>query len=173
MIISNTSPIIFLLKIEKLDLLHQQFGTVVLPEAVVNEIKNKRENTPEVRCFDGCGSWFKIMTPKKMLPLDLGAGETAAISLAVEEKTRLLIIDDYQGRRCAQRMEIPIIGTAGLLIHWLKEKKIGYSEFKNLLARLIQSGFRMKIELYEQIVYEAEKYNENAPQSVRLARSPT
>lgn len=156
MIVSNTSPIIFLSKIEKIDLLHKYFGTITLPEAVLREIKNKAPS-PEMRYFESRQSLFRITTPKKQLALELGAGESAAISLSIEQKARILLIDDHQGRLAAEKASIEIIGTLGILLLFLEKKEISFEEFKNLLNILIESGFRIGIEVYQRVLNKAEK----------------
>lgn len=156
MIVSNTSPLIFLSKIEKLTLLQKQFGTITVPEAVLDEIKEKQVS-PEMRYFDSHATLFQIINPKKVVLTGLGAGEAEAIALAIEHKASLLIIDDHLGRLAAEKAGIPVIGTLGLLLFFLKKGEIDYAEFKGLINQLIESGFRMSIELYEQVIGEAEK----------------
>ncbi len=158
MIISNTSPLIFLSKIEKLDLAHKHFGIITLPDAVLKEMKDKTPHSPELQYFESHQPLFHVATPRKVFSLDLGAGESAAISLAIEQKPDFLLIDDHQGRLAAQKAGIRVIGTLGILLIFLKKKDISFEEFKTLLNILIESGFRMRIELYEHFLREAEKY---------------
>jgi predicted nucleic acid-binding protein len=50
------------------------------------------------------------------LAWDLGAGESAVLALALANSGTRAIIDDLQGRRCAEALGIPLRGTVGLIL---------------------------------------------------------
>jgi predicted nucleic acid-binding protein len=54
--------------------------------------------------------------PSKVLAAALGAGETEAVSPAVERAARILVVDDRAARRLAQSLGLPIVGTLGVLL---------------------------------------------------------
>jgi predicted nucleic acid-binding protein len=85
--ISNTSPLLYLYRIGLIDQLPEIFGEIWTPEAVKVELMvgDKSEyDVPNLSDF----SWIRIINPKaqpsEWLSLDLGPGELAAMSLALE-----------------------------------------------------------------------------------------
>ena len=109
-IISNTSPLLYLYRIGALDLLPKLFDEVWTPEAVKNELNIGRMNgydVPNLAHYQ----WVKIINPKLMpsewLALDLGAGELAAMALALENRDRIVLLDDMLARRTAHERVRP------------------------------------------------------------------
>lgn len=81
-------------------------------------------------------------------PKFLGAGERAAIELAYSLKYPLLI-DDLWGRKVANHYDIPILGTAGLLI-LAKESNI-IPKVSPLLKDLSDVGYHLSQKLIQKI----------------------
>ena len=123
-VVSNTTPILSLLRIGKLDVLRHLYGKVMIPQAVYREIEagNDKDYYADVGNLD----WIKI-TPVQspfVRPylFDLDDGEAETIMLAREQEADLAIIDEKLGRRYAVQLNIPITGTIGIL---LKAKEQG------------------------------------------------
>jgi len=73
---------------------------------------------------------------------DLGRGELATLALAVESREATVILDDGLGRRSAAALNVPVLGTVGVL---LKAKQAGLvPDLSPELIRLDQLGFRLK-----------------------------
>ncbi|HMA95111.1 MAG TPA: hypothetical protein VKP30_20610 [Polyangiaceae bacterium] len=81
--IVNSSPLIHLGDIDRIDLLRSLFDTVETPVAVAEEIRAKGEEDPAARAL-AAADWLSIVTtPDASAPLlawDLGAGETAVLA---------------------------------------------------------------------------------------------
>ena len=119
-VVWNTSPLLVLAKIQRLDLLTQLYARLVIPEAVLAEIGAKADDaaaqiqalvaTPRVT--------VPRATPQTLagLPVDLGAGEREAIALALETAADLVVLDDQAGRRLARARGLPVTGTVGVLV---------------------------------------------------------
>jgi predicted nucleic acid-binding protein len=89
-VVSNASPLIALQQIGQLHLLEQLFGTVLVPSAVVHEVR------PSVTLL----AWgLQQAIGPLILSSSLGLGESESISLALETKARLVILDDRPARR--------------------------------------------------------------------------
>jgi predicted nucleic acid-binding protein len=50
------------------------------------------------------------------LPTQLGTGEAAAVSLALAENARVVLLDEAYGRRIARRLGLPVAGTLSVLL---------------------------------------------------------
>ncbi len=82
------------------------------------------------------------------LGLTLDKGEAEAIVLT-KEKGDLLLIDDGDGRRAAESLDIKITGTVGILLLASKDGKL---DLKKTLDELIKAGFRLGDKEYEKIL---------------------
>ena len=153
-VVSNSSPLIALTQIGRLDLLQSLFGTLWIPPGVALEI------APSVTLPD----WMEQRPlTQRVGPLILGAslglGESEAISLALETNARLLILDDRPARRLAHALQVPMIGTLGIL---LRAKRLGsLSEVKPCLDALLSYDFHIATALYEQVLRDAGETVEN------------
>lgn len=94
-IVSNTTPLHYLILIGCQELLHTQYKQIIIPPAVVTELM--RPETPEVlhQWISMPPSWLEVRTPKIIdQTLNLGMGEKAAISLAMELDADHILLDD-------------------------------------------------------------------------------
>jgi predicted nucleic acid-binding protein len=116
-IVLNTSPIIFLSKIDCLHLLADCVDEAYTPQAVIDEL-----------CDYCLPSFIKAQSISatgfaytKGALGTLHQGELEAIVLAQELSADFVVLDDLLARRKAQRLEVNVIGTIGLL--FLMEKR--------------------------------------------------
>ena len=91
-VVSNTTPLIALADIGHLDLLQKLYGEILIPEAVLNEIKTEPAKTVVNNC-----SWIKVKKIKKndeksLFRAKLHAGEVEVMILADEMNADLLLI---------------------------------------------------------------------------------
>jgi uncharacterized protein len=119
-VVSNTSPITNLAGIEQLDLLHQLYGTVTIPQAVYSEMAGISKTVPGAIAVQTL-PWIITQpvadsTQVNALRATLDRGKAEAIALALELNTELLIIDEKPGRAIAKQYGINIIGVLGVLI---------------------------------------------------------
>lgn len=104
--------------------------------------------------------WFNIEDPinknyQKILEASLDKGEASAIAFAIEQTDCLLIIDDFKGRKYAERLGIKITGTLGVIID---AKLSGHIEsVKPMLDKIKKTDFRLTAELERRTL---EKSNE-------------
>jgi len=116
LVVADSSPLIVLVNIGHVHVLPRLFGQVVIPPQVLAELE--RSNRPQaVREFVASRpTWLVERTPTALQPIPaLHAGELAAISLALELKADLLLIDEVRGRQAAAGRHIPFTGTIGVL----------------------------------------------------------
>jgi uncharacterized protein len=156
-VVSNTTPIISLLKIDKLHILKDLYGEILIPKEVYNEMEagRNREFYTDLSKL----SWIKIekIKDEKSLTyfLDLDKGEAEAIVLATEREADLIILDESLARFHAKHIGIKITGTAGIL---LKAKQLGYiKEIKPILIELKEKGIWLSNELIHSILELAKE----------------
>jgi uncharacterized protein len=117
-VVSNTSPLIALSSIDRIVLLHQLYGDISIPNAVFEEITH--DDLPGCREVNSL-AWIKRKDIKNQaeaasLTLELDTGEAEAITLAIELKADLLLIDERKGKLVADRFSMRNIGVLGVLI---------------------------------------------------------
>jgi len=152
-VISNSSPLIFLSAVGLLNLLKEEFGEILVPEAVYKEVtSNDLKGSNEVKN----AAWIRVqkLANKRSLSFYpvLDEGEEKAIILAIEQKADLLLIDDLAGRRAALIHGINVMGTLGFLKVMHRKGRI--KNLKNLLDALQKQGFWMGEELYRRMLEE-------------------
>ncbi len=129
-IVSNTTPIVSLLKLNRLDLLHKLYTHIYIPTAVFNEVEAGKAKGyyKDLSKID----WISISEIQDDQAvkyfLDLDAGEAEAIVLATEINADLIILDEKLGRFHAKHAELKVTGTMGVLI---KAKTEGHIEELN------------------------------------------
>ena len=114
-IISNTTPILSLLKIGKLDLLKELYGKIAVPTAVFKEVEKGREKPyyQDLTLFD----WIEIQEIRnpdsRAYFIDLDEGEAEVLILSKEQNADLVIMDEIMGRRIAKQLHYYEYETSG------------------------------------------------------------
>jgi uncharacterized protein len=156
-IVSNTTPLSELAKIDRLDLLHSLFTTILIPPTVYAELTTG--NHPAAIMISAT-PWIVTQPVKQAERIaqllqtpGLDQGECAAIALAEELKADRLLIDERAGRKLAQTLGLPIIGTMGIL---LLAKEAGLlAVIAPLLDDLIDHGTWISPAFYQQVLQMA------------------
>ena len=154
-IVSNTTPVLSLLKLSRLDILKELYTDIIIPEAVYLEIEAGRDKDYYIDLSEL--KWVKIgkIKDKNALKyfLDLDAGESEAIVLATEIKADVILIDEKLGRLYAKHANLKVTGTIGVL---LKAKKEGLiKEIRPLLHELIAKDVWISQKLIDEILHQA------------------
>lgn len=176
-IVCNSSPIIGLCIIKKLNLLWDIFDEVYITEEVYREIVQnnefryygKQELINAVR-----DNKIRVYKVKKIELVDamigrLHRGELEVIQAARELNITKVIIDDRPARNRAKDMLLKPIGIIGILQLAKKLEKI--DEIKSYLDSLIQEDYRISKKLYLEalkIACEEERIFENNDSSCDL-----
>lgn len=153
-VLCDTSPICYLILIGQIDLLPQLFQSVTIPTAVRDELLNEDAGDSIHEWIQNSPTWLNIQIapqPLLSLPNYLGAGEREAISLAVALQADLVIIDDLDARTAAQQLNLPIIGTLGILY---RAGIIGLIDFPTAIAQLQQTSFHVSPTLVQQLLQD-------------------
>lgn len=153
-VIVNSTPLIILCNIGRLDILQKLYGEIVVPEAVYKEVTAKEESVCQ-RLVSA--EWIHMeriqeKTDKKMYKAKLHDGEVEVMILAQEnDNTDLVIIDDNAAKKTAKYLGLNVTGTLGVL---LKAKKKGIiKEVSPVLNEMKRKGFYIS-EYVEHLVLE-------------------
>lgn len=149
--ISNSSPLIFLAKINSLNLIKNLFNFIEIPEEVKKEILIKEKEgfiSLEQAIKE---NWIKTVQLNKNIDYSLGKGENAAINLA-KEKNKSLMIDDSKAIKIAESLGIKTLRTTSLIFLALKKKLINKGEAIKLINKLIESGYYISPSIYTKII---------------------
>jgi len=142
-VVSDTSPLNYLILIGESDLLQRLYGDVVIPPAVHGEFQHP-STPPLVRQWLARPpEWLRIhepATPPDELLSRLGPGEREAIVLAEELRANAILADERDGRRIAVRRHLTVIGTLQILD---SAAESGLIDFPAVLARLQATTFRV------------------------------
>jgi predicted nucleic acid-binding protein len=148
-VISNSSPLIALTQIGRLDLLRQLHARICIPPAVAKEVEPTVTILPD---------W--VLVQEVAHPLQpgtasgsIGPGEREVISLGLELGAALLILDEQPARRLATSLGLRVIGTVGLL---MAGKERGFlTKIRPELDRLMAVRFFMDQNLYDRVIAQA------------------
>lgn len=145
-VIADTSCFILLDKIGEMNLLKSLFGTVVSTSVIVAEFGT---SLPE---------WVEIQDANNLileLSLEIDAGETSAILLAIQCTPALLIVDDEKARKAAKKLGLNITGSLGV---FLKAKQAGIiPSVSSIIQKVQQTNFRYSQSVLNEILRLADE----------------
>jgi hypothetical protein len=157
-VVSNSSPLVSLAAIGRLELLRMLYGAIFIPRGVHHEVAvtgTGRPGAVEVQSF----AWITchdVGNPTVVTALQgkLDLGEAEAIALALELPADLLLMDERLGRIEATRFGLRFIGTLGVLI---EAKARGHLlAIKPVLDELrTNAGFRVSEALRARVLQES------------------
>jgi predicted nucleic acid-binding protein len=154
--ICNTSPLLYLHQIDRLNLLKQLYKTVLFPPAVEAELSAGAEqgiNVPRLSSYP----WLKrvSLVSDASIPLvtDLGRGEAEVIALGLEHPGSRLILDDTLARRIAQLNQLQFTGTVGVIV---RAKRVGLvAAVSPIVSQLRKSGLWLSDSLIAEVLRQA------------------
>jgi predicted nucleic acid-binding protein len=156
----NASPLIHLARVSLLDLLRQPQGTVsvVVPDVVFGEVMRGAMRDPSARLVqEATLDWLTIVpTPPphtliRQGPID--AGEIAVLSLALANRGATAVLDDRLASREPTRLNIPVIGTLGILLDAKRFQII--PSVRAPLERLRTLGMRLSDAIWDEVMRQA------------------
>jgi len=139
-VVSDSSPLIAFLSVDRIDLLTKLFDTVLIPPAVYDEVfgVSRISEIPDFIRIENPISETSV----RFLSMSLHPGESEAIALALEKHVNRIILDDKLARKTADRLGLSVIGTLGVLM--LAKEKAFLTEIRPLIDRMIDKiSFRI------------------------------
>ena len=157
-VVSDTTPLISLLKIDRIDLLEKLFGQVLIPQAVFEELTADERFKLEADQISS--KQFIIVKAvqnsesasilKRATGLD--QGESEAIVLTDELNADVLLMDEAKGRAVSSQMGLKIMGTIGILMAAYEEKELTADEVKWCIEGLQNAGRHISQKHYQMLL---------------------
>lgn len=157
-VVSDTTPLISLMKIGRLNLIEQLFGEVQIPEAVYAELVSNSEYEKEAQQIQKSSFIKRVVIEdgkavdllRKATGLDIG--ESEAIVLSDFCRADLLLMDEVKGRQVAKQMGLHLMGTVGMLRTAYEEKLLSYKEIEECIEVLRANGRHISDRLFRQLL---------------------
>ena len=159
--VADTSVVMNPAVIGRLAILQDQFGTILVPRAVMEELRldDTLPGNQEIRQAVQDG-WLQTREAQQKalvtsLRSELHRGEAEAIALAVELNTDWLLLDERDARRVAKSHGLRVTGVLGILRKAWQEKRI--PSLRAAVADLqTKAGFRIHQSLLDEILKDSE-----------------
>lgn len=163
LVVSDTTPLIALLKSAHLGLLKELFDEILIPRAVFNELTRNANFSNEAFTIQNA-SYIRVVDVEDLHTVDilrratgLDQGESEAIVYAEFSKADILLMDERKGRRVAISMGLPIMGSVGVLLQAQKSGLITAGELKDALLMMKESGIRLSAGMIEKVLRRADE----------------
>lgn len=145
MIVSNTSPLRYLIAVGQAGLLQKVFEEVLIPPAVLAELTHSSSPETVRQWAEQRPDWLRVRKthslPPPVLTATLDPGESEALQLALETHPEFILMDERLGRRVAASLDLQVIGALGVLRESYRK---GYlAEPVNVLGQMKRLGFRV------------------------------
>ncbi len=167
MIISNATPLIYLAKVQQLELLKKIFGKVVITPEVKQEVVDRGKALQKPDAFlierEIEKGWIivKESTEKVVIVFDIHPGEKSVIALAKSLSQKVVLMDEMMGRKAAQLSGLTPRGTVYVLLEALKKRHLTFDQFITILDTLANEGFRLREEIYTKAMEKAREISKN------------
>jgi len=148
-VISDTTPIISLMKANRLDLLRKLYGKVLIPNAVYKELTENATFAKEAKIIKDIDylTVVAVENEKSVSILrnvtGLDAGESEALIMYDEQKADLLLMDEHKGRSVAKQLNVRHIGTVGVLLLAYDKGMIQQDDVKSCLDTMLANNIRL------------------------------
>ena len=159
-VVSDTSPVLNLARIGRLDLLQLLYHQVLIPSSVYRELTTSKKDLPPAVDLASL-PWLIVAAAKdqdrvRELREELDPGEAEAIVLAIERRAELLLVDERRGRRTATAAGLTVTGLLGVVA---RAKQAGLIDLaKPVLDELIHvARFWIGPELYAEVLAQLEE----------------
>jgi predicted nucleic acid-binding protein len=145
--VTNSTCLIGLERIQRLDILPQVFSPITIPPAVELEVGIS-------------APWLGVQALQNLamvqaLKMQVDDGEAEAIALTLEMQDVYVILDDLSARRIAQQLHLKVIGTVGMLLRAKQQSVI--PSIKPIIEALTTANFRISDAIIHRALQIAEE----------------
>ena len=156
-VVSDSTPLITLMKGMRLNILQDLFGEVLIPDAVYDEVTQNVKFQNEAEQIRN-SSFIKKVTVTNLESVamlqratGLDRGESEAIIFADETHADILLMDEEAGRKVAMNMNLPLAGSMGVIIQARKSGLLSIDEAYEVLDRIEQSSVHISPRLLQDV----------------------
>lgn len=129
--ISDSSTLIHITRIGRLDFLKEFHEEILITPAVWKEVVEEGSSRPDALQVKEArnSGWIKVIAPTnksvvRLLERELHKGEAETIALAIERHPEVVFLDEFEARRVAKVYELRMTGTIGILVRAKLESKV-------------------------------------------------
>lgn len=165
-VVSNTTPLRYLIEIAQVNILPALFGQVVIPQAVFDELHDQKTPQAIKDWFAKCPAWLEVRSLSQSPDISLSSldyGEREAIALALELNGDAVLIDDKGARVAAKARALAVLPTLAILELAARKELL---DLPVVIDRLSKTTFRARPELFEQAL-ERDRQRKQAEESNR------
>jgi len=157
-VVADTSPLRYLVLINRVQILDTLFHRVLVPETVARELSHVRTPEPVRKWMLTPPNWIEVRNPPfpQIVGLDhFDKGELDAIALAHQSAASLLLIDDGEARSAAESLGFGVLGTIGILE---RAEQSGLLNFADAFSELEKTNFHLS-ETLRHLIRERYRLN--------------
>jgi predicted nucleic acid-binding protein len=150
-VVSDTSPICYLLLIGHVEILPALFERVHIPPAVRDELSHPGAASVVRSWIASPPAWLQVHTSPRPA-VDLGrlhSGEREAIALAEEIRADAVLLDEKRARQAAGERGLAVMGLLGVLD---RAAEAGLVPLADALDRLARTSFRVEPRLIKAVL---------------------
>lgn len=149
--VSDSSPLIALARIRRLDLLSSLFGRIVIPSAVYEEVVVAGAGLPGAEQVRRA-RWLEVVNKPDVAGISLlrqcvglGAGEKESILLAKHLSADVVLLDEARARRVAHTAGLTVTGCIGILESGFRRGLV--QDLRAAYVDLLKQGIRFDLKL--------------------------
>ncbi len=156
MIVDSSSLIIFA-KINKLKILLDLYNNISITQEIYKETVKEGEiidssdskiikefiDSNKIKIIDLNKEYENFFRNLDKRYSQLGCGESSAIALALQEKERIIIMDERLGRKVCKLYDITPKGTLRVLLEAFKRGIINELKLKEIIKNILENKFRI------------------------------
>lgn len=151
-VISDASPLRYLILIGAADVLSALYAEILLPQAVADELRHSSTPEPVRKWLANAPPWLRVtavVSDDEVALRTLDRGECEAILLALQVKADLLLMDERDGVEQARRLGLAVTGTLGVLDLAAEH---GLIDLSAAFVRLRETNFRVNPVLLDRLL---------------------
>jgi predicted nucleic acid-binding protein len=154
-VVSDTTPLHYLILIGQVSVLEKLYRRVIVPPAVLQELAHPAAPPAVSAWAKSPPAWLTVQAPESIPARfdNLDFGERQALALAKEIQADFVLLDDKAARRLAESEALKVKGTLGIVAD---AAKAGLLDFRATVRALQQTSMHLEAQLAERIITEYE-----------------
>jgi predicted nucleic acid-binding protein len=155
-VVFNTSPLVFLAKLDYLEVFLDYEMVFWVPQSVAAELTAKTDTASDKIQQLMSSERLRVRQSRLFslvngLQRKLGSGESEAIALAIELNADFVLLDDAAARREAMQLGLNVKGTLAVIRKLMSDEKIDSLSLEDMYQQLQSINFRIKRSVFDQI----------------------